>query len=281
MTISELNDTTETAFDQIAGSEAAAAQTFAAEYADPFRYDLEYGKSNADLPFYLSLAEQADGPILDVACGTGRISLALAHAGYAVTAVDVRPEMLEYAQTKFGADEIAWVEQDARELQLRSKFGLVLIAGNAFQHLLTNQDRDAVLKAIYRQLKPGGIFAFATRFPHAADLARNVELAEIWHTYLDADGYEVLVSGTSQYDVLSQIVEHHTYRHFAATGAPAAEPTVTHLRYTFPQELEAALKGARFQVEQRLGSFDGTELGEHSNSMIFVCRKPESTRRTA
>ena len=75
-----------------------------------------------------------------------------------------------------------------------------------------------MLKAIYRQLKPGGIFAFAFASRTLADLARTVETAEIWHTYLDAEGYEMLVSGTSHYDVLSQVVEHHTYRHYAATG---------------------------------------------------------------
>lgn len=278
MTISELNDIFEA--DGIAEG-TGPIETFAAEYADPARYDLEYGESISDLSFYLSLAELAEGPILDIACGTGRISLALANAGYAVTAVDVRPEMLAQAESKYGADEVVWVEQDARELQLRSKFGLAIIAGNAFQHLLTNADRDAVLKAIYRQLKPGGIFAFAVRFPNVTDLARTVETPEFWHTYLDAEGYEIVVTGTSRYDALAQVVEHHTYRHYAASGIPAAEPTITHLRYTFPQEIEAALKGARFQVEQRLGSFDGLELTEFAGSMIFVCRKPESTRRTA
>ena len=53
-----------------------------------------------------------------------------------------------------------------------------------------------MLKAIYRQLAPGATFAFAIRFPHASELARTVETAEIWHSYTDATGSQVIVSGT-------------------------------------------------------------------------------------
>ena len=73
---------------------------FADEYGDPARYDLEYGTAGLDIPFYVALAEQADGPVLDVATGTGRIALALAEAGHEVTAVDVSPAMVEFAIAK-------------------------------------------------------------------------------------------------------------------------------------------------------------------------------------
>jgi SAM-dependent methyltransferase len=251
------------------------------EYGDPLRYDLEYGQPGADAAFYRQLADGVDGPILDLACGTGRVALELARAGHAVTAVDVSELMLSHAATKPGAEDVDWVQQDARELKLRTKFALVTLAGNSLQAFLTNEDRDAVLKAVYRQLRPGGRFAFSTRFPHPHELARRVDAPELWHSYLDANGHQVLVSGTQHFHPVAQVMHHETYRQFAVDGSPAAAPTRVELRYHFPQELEAALKGARFQVEARYGDFDGSPLGEQASTMVYVCRKPESVRRTA
>lgn len=189
--------------------------------------------------------------------------------------------MLAHAATKPGAEDVVWVEQDARTLKLRPRFDLVTLAGNAFQLFLTNDDRDAVLKAVYRHLTPGGVFAFALRFPQPAELARRVDLPELWHTYLDAEGRQVVVSGTQHYHPVAQAMHHETFRHFAVDGTPAAAPTSVALRYHAPQELEAALKAARFQVEGRFGDFDGSPLGENALAMVYVCRKPETTRRSA
>jgi len=264
--------------------DAAPEQTAAVtveEYGDPVRYDLEYGQPGADAPFYRQLAEGVEGPVLDLACGTGRIALDLARAGHDVTAVDLSDAMLAHAASKPGAEEVEWVQQDARELKLRPKFDLVTLAGNSFQAFLTNDDRDAVLKAVYRQLRPGGRFAFSTRFPQPLELARRVDVPELWHSYLDADGHQVVVSGTQHFHPVAQVMHHETYRQYAVDGSPAAAPTGVALRYHFPQELEAALKAARFQVEARYGDFDGSPLGEQATTMVYVCRKPEAVRRTA
>ncbi len=260
-----------------------AAEPFADEYGDPARYDLEYGTDGADLPFYVALAEQTEGPVLDVATGTGRLALALAAAGRETTAVDVSAAMVEFAAAKDADETVTWVEQDARELKVRGKFGFAVLAGNALQQFVTNDDRTAVLKAIYRQLAPGATFAFAIRFPHATELARTVETAEIWHSYTDATGSQVIVSGTQRYDAVAQVMTHETYRQFAVDGTPAAAPTATAVRYSFPQELDAALSAARFEIEATYVDFAGTpltaETAATASALVYVCRKPESTKR--
>jgi SAM-dependent methyltransferase len=266
---------------QIAAAEAAPP-AFADEYGDPVRYDLEYGTTGLDLPFYLELAARAEGPVLDIATGTGRVALALAEAGHQVTAVDVSPAMIALAAAKDADETVAWVEQDARELKVKGKFALAVIAGNAFQQLLTDEDRAAALKAAWRQLAPGGTLALAVRFPHAAELARRVEAPEIWHSYLDASGSQVVVSGTQRYDAASQVMTHETYRQFAADGTAAAAPTATAVRYSFPQELAAAITAARFEVEGVYADFAGTpltaETAPTASALVVVARKPEAKR---
>ena len=281
--ISTSTDTLEHDVRETPADDVTAAISFADEFGDPARYDLEYGTAGLDIPFYVSLAEQTEGPVLDVATGTGRIALALAAAGHEVTAVDVNEAMVAFAADKDVDEAVTWVEQDARELKVRGKFGLAIVAGNALQQLLTNEDRAAVLKAIYRQLAPGATFAFSVRFPHASELARRVETPEIWHSYTDATGSQVIVSGTQRYDASTQVMTHETYRQFAVDGTPAAAPTVTSVRYSFPLELEAALAAARFEIEATYVDFAGTPLTAESaataSALVYVCRKPETTKR--
>lgn len=277
------HDVPETPADDVATPVSFADEALTDEYGDPARYDLEYGTAGIDIPFYLALAERADGPVLDVATGTGRIALALAEAGHEVTGVDVSPVMVEFATGKDVDETVTWVEQDARELKVRGRFGLALLAGNALQQFLTNEDRTAVLKAIYRQLAPGATFAFAIRFPHASELARHAPTAEIWHSYADVTGSQVIVSGTQCYDASTQVMTHQTYRQYAVDGTPAAAPTTTSVRYSFPLELEAALAAARFEVEATYVDFAGTpltaETAATASALVYVCRKPETTKR--
>ena len=258
-----------------------APVAFVDEYTDPARYDAEYGTAGADLPFYLGLAEPG-ARVLDVATGTGRVAIALAEAGHEVTAVDVNADMLALAATKADAlelsEQLTWIEQDARDLKVRGRFSLAVVAGNALQQFLGNADRSALLKAVYRQLEAGGRLAFAVRFPHPAELARRVESAEIWHSYTDASGSQVVVSGTQRYDAASQVMTHETYRQYAVDGTPAAAPTITSLRYALPQELVAALGAARFEVEGMYVDFAGTpltaETAASASALVVVARKP-------
>ena len=66
-------------------------------YSDPIMYDLE-SCHTTDNPFYLELARQCGGPVLELACGTGRVSIPLAEAGFAVTGLDASPPMVEAAR---------------------------------------------------------------------------------------------------------------------------------------------------------------------------------------
>ncbi|MCK9907056.1 class I SAM-dependent methyltransferase, partial [Frankia sp. Cpl3] len=63
-------------------------------------YDLTQSGLSGDIPFFLEMARQADGEILDLACGTGRISIPLAEAGHQVTGLDLSTEMLARAEQK-------------------------------------------------------------------------------------------------------------------------------------------------------------------------------------
>ncbi|MFZ0324406.1 MAG: class I SAM-dependent methyltransferase [Actinomycetes bacterium] len=248
------------------------------EYLAADRYDLEYGSTELDGAFYRSLAARSGGAVLDLATGTGRIALALAAEGHSVTGVDVVDAMVDRASAK-AADlddiDVTFLVDDVRTMNLHRKFDLVTLAGNSLQAFLSDADRAAALNAVWRHLKPGGLFAFAVRFPQVAELAARLDVAAPWFSYSDSLGRDVFVSGTQHYHPLAQVMHHVTHRVFA-DGTPVEEPTRIALRYSFPQELDAALRTARLEVVERFGDFDGSPLTEASPYLAYVCRRAES-----
>src|SRR5215210_8649168 len=87
------------------------------EYADPVAYDRQ-DTSDTGVAFYTALAQETGGPVLDIACGTGRVSIPMARLGLAVTGVDIVPGMLDQARRKSAGLPVRWVEGDGRTFDL-------------------------------------------------------------------------------------------------------------------------------------------------------------------
>ena len=103
--------------------------------------------------------------MLEIACGTGRVSIPIARLGFAVTGLDIVPGMLERARSKSAGLPTRWVEGDARDFDLGERFRLIFLTGNAFQAFLTRADQEALLGRVRAHLHDEGLFAFETRNP--------------------------------------------------------------------------------------------------------------------
>ena len=117
--------------------------------------------SNDDLPFYLEYAKMQGSPVLDIAAGTGRVSIALAEAGFVVHALEKSPSMLSVFRAKIAEHEIANLitihEADMTNFRLDIKFPLIIIPAS-FGHALTREYQLSTLRAIKNHLKDNAIF---------------------------------------------------------------------------------------------------------------------------
>jgi SAM-dependent methyltransferase len=247
------------------------------EYTDAEEYDRENGLTGPELPFYEELAREVGGPILDLACGTGFLTIPLAELGYVVTGVDLAPEMLDHARSKAGALPIRWVHADCRTLDLGEQFRLVTLTGNAFQEFRTRGDQEGLLGTVRRHLAPGGLFGFELRFPRPSALLTPAALAgewskeTVWRRFTNARGQIVTVSTLQRYDAVHQTMEYVLHRRWMEQGRAHVRTERAAYRFVFPREMEALLHYNGFAIRDAYGDWDRRSLSGDSPRMIYVC----------
>jgi SAM-dependent methyltransferase len=263
------------------------------EFADAHRYDTE-DSSDTGIAFYSALTQETGGPVLEIACGTGRVSIPIARLGYAVTGLDLVPGMLALARSKSAGLPARWVEGDARTFDLGEQFRLIFLTGNAFQAFLTRADQEALLERVRSHLHADGLFAFETRNPRWAHSARadgaapesaqheeeglfalletRLEEGDA-QTFTDRSGRAVRVTRTQAYDHVAQILHWTTYRRWREGGQEQTRITRIAVRFTFPQELAALLHYNGFTILRQYGDWNLEPLTAASPSILVVCRK--------
>lgn len=244
-------------------------------------YDLDLGDQADDLLMIQQFADRCGSPILELACGTGRVIIPLAQQGHQVTGVDVSAAMLGVARQKLAAEGLAervtLVEQDMRELSLEGRFNLALIAVNSFMHLLTMDDQLAALARIRHHLNPGGLLLldlFNPDLSRLLDFRGQVALDKVM---IDPDtGHHLMKFSTEQVDLGRQIIQ-VTYIVDEIDGQAHVQRTLFpfSIRYLYRYELELLLRHAGFAVEAIYGSYDLDEFSGESEKMIAVARRPD------
>jgi SAM-dependent methyltransferase len=134
------------------------------------RYDEWAAPMTEDIEFYVSLAREADGPLVELAIGNGRVAIPVAQAtGRPVIGIDTSPAMLEQARARAAAAgvELALRQGDMRELALVEPAALIYCPFRALLHLPTWADRRRTFERVAASLRPGGWFAWnAFAFDH-------------------------------------------------------------------------------------------------------------------
>lgn len=235
------------------------------EYADPYLYDAEYGRYQGDFELFLKLLPK--GNVLDLACGTGRLAIPLAQKGFKVVALDASCPMLALAKQKAQSLPIEWIHGDMRDFHLHKRFDLILMTGNAFQALDTEEDQRRMLECVREHLTPAGLFVFTTRNLQGNDF-KDMNEFEFWHNFQDHHGETVRVYGKQEVDISQGLVTYITKRLWEDK-----ETTSTiRLRFTPYSQLMKLLIQAGFEVCEVYGDDQKSPFDKGSASIIPVCR---------
>src|SRR5215212_6148089 len=215
-------------------------------YSDGQLYDLVMGRYAAGdmLDFYRRQISRYGHPVLELACGTGRLAIPLAEGGVEIVGLDISPHMLELAERKAlerGA-RITLVRGDVRTFNLGRRFKLILIPAQSLSHLHQREEIEACLTRVRQHLAEGGRFLIELFNPSVKLLAREPEqryrvgLGE----YEAAGGVgRIIVTAQARYDAATQV---NHIRYFYRQEGGREESTLSfEMRQFFPQEMDALL----------------------------------------
>ena len=248
----------------------------------PF-YDLEFAEFADDWPLYRAFADHRGGPILELGCGTGRLVVPLAAAGYEVTGVDRSPAMLALARAAVERAGVAaratLIESDMRMLAAldRRRFALAFCAINSFLHLATQAEQLAALDATFEHLAPGGVLILDC-FPPHPDILDEYD-GRLIHagTYHDpATGERIDKLSTTVLDSAEQRLDTtFFYDRLRADGRVARVAAPFTFRYVGRFELQLLLERAGFRDVTFYGSYDLDPFTAASDRMIAVAARPD------
>lgn len=241
-------------------------------YDDGFEYDALAIRHDAGVEagFYASCAPNG-GSVLELACGTGRLTVPLAERGLDITGLDHSKAMLEAAQAKADACGTAptFVLGDIRGFLFDAPFELIFLPNNSLGHLHALPDIQACFASVLRHLSPSGRFVVDMFSPSLPLLLREPDKRYPVAEYTRADGKTMTVTETVSYDSAAQVL--HALWHYQADGEPA-DVRPLDLRLFFPQELDALLTLSGFTVEAKYGGFDKSAFTGASRQQVIVCR---------
>ncbi len=252
-------------------------------------YDISVPDWPGEIDFYLELARNVKmkgGSILEVGCGTGRVTLQLAREGVPIVGLDLSPSMLDRARQKSrGIPNLRWIEADMQTFDLGETFDLIILPGHTFQYMLTPADQVECLTHIRKHLDRSGKLVIHLDHQDLEWLGGLVEGrgtgSQMAGEYRTNDGEGFIRKWNAwSYEPSSQTASAiTTWEVFNADGSlrKRSECALKKMHCVFRFEMDHLLARTGFEVEALYGDFFGGELQNKSTEMIWVARpEPQS-----
>ena len=247
-------------------------------------YDVAVPNWPGEIDFYRNLLRGLNSihvNMLEIACGTGRVSRQLLSPGTEITGLDLSPELLHVARGKsVGISNIHWELGDMREFDLGQKFDLAIIPGHSFQFMLTPSDQVSCLNRIKQHLNPDGLLVIHLYHQDVNWLGslprRATGTFSEWHELIHPlTGQTIRTANEWAYEPSTQTATVTTV--WEEIGLKDAviqcwqrEPMALHCVFRF--EMEHVLKRTGYEIEAVYGDFFKSALTDESEQMIWVGR---------
>lgn len=247
-------------------------------------YDAAYAAANlVDVSFYLALAKEIGGPVLEIGCGTGRVLLPIARAGIEIHGLDQSSAMLDVLNQKLAREpdeirhRVTLHSGDMRSARLNIQFPLVIIPFRPLQHMHTIDDQIAALRTAAAHLNDRGRFVFDVFHPKFDLMLSGIGEERLEMEWPVEDRPGTIIRRFFRKDSTDKVRQSFSgtfiYRTFEGDRLVREETAPLHMTgYSYPQ-LRALFLLADLEVVEEYGSFAKTPLDNTATEMIFVLRK--------
>jgi len=241
-------------------------------YLDGRHYDMQ-NRHLDDLHFYLKQIKNYGEPVLELACGTGRLTIPIAEQGFNITGLDISGKMLNRARIKANKKglKLDLVKADCRNFNLRKKFNYIFIPFNSIAHLHDLESIESCFSSVKKHLSPDGRFVVDMFNPILSILSRDPSKCYPVTEYPDPDKKgTVVITENNIYDSVNQINRIKWYYKINNKEEYIEE---LNMRIFYPQELNALLHYNGFIIESRFGNYNMEPFVTTSKKQLLVCYK--------
>ncbi len=242
-------------------------------YDAPELYDLLFDSLDFDVPYWVEVGRGAGGPVLELACGSGRLLLPIRRAGVDIDGLDASPAMIARLKERARAEglEVRAEVADMRDFAMGRRYARIFCGFNGFAHCETIEDQLAVLRSARRHLAPGGALVIHMSYPGPALLVRSRTGSPSWSTRRRGPAAASSSSGTTGRRTSSASARIPRSRSGSSTPRNAPSPP------TSSRPISAGSTGSSSSscsgrpaspALEFLGGFDGRPLRAPDDQMI-------------
>lgn len=238
-------------------------------------------RQSTDIPFWVSEATAASEPVLEIACGSGRIALPIARQRVRIHGVDNSQEMIKLLKQRLSSEQkevkdlLTYEIADMRTFgeNATGKFGLAFVAFSTLQFMCTREDQQAVFSAVHKVLKPDGIFMVDVFNPNPefiSEWGQPLLMAEVENS--PSDGERIIWQCVPQnFDAQTRIlIMPNRFQIYPATVGDPKTITIPAQYYCFSQdELKGLFTQNGFEVIGTLGNYDKSPYTPESPRIIM------------
>jgi len=246
-----------------------------AEFYD-WEFDLFCSEQQKDVKMWLELAKEIGGPILELACGSGRITIPLAESGFNVTALDNSEKMLNLLRERSKhLDNISTINSDMVKFNFEKQFKFVFVSYSSFQQILDQDNQIKCLRNIFNHLESNGILALDIG-THICSGVPEMELAHQYTAEFPKDDSTVSMFTSYKTDT-AKLIRHweDTYVRIKKNGERDQYINKISLKECDFSYMNSLLEETGFKLLNTFGSFEKQKLTSNSDNAIYICRKIE------
>ncbi len=237
-------------------------------YLNPGLYDALHNNIGTDENVIKYYAKICNGPVLEIACGTGRLSKYIIDLGLPYTGIDNSQAFLNASIQKYKKNG-TFLYGNMQDFKLTEKFNFIFIGFNSFLHNLTDEDALNCLRCVSNHLKSDGLFLLSIFLPDPEFLYRDKYLHEA-RTFFDYRGKQCRVIERNSYDNETQI-NNLTWQ-LEINGKLSDETYFFKQRMFYPHKMHLLFQESGLSVQEKFGDWDMNPIVEESPLQIYICK---------